>query len=336
VTKSNPLSVTINDVAKQAGVSTATVSRYINETVPVSKEVSVRIQATIDELKFVPHVTARRLAICEMNTLGMLVDNMCGDFFGPMLSGIESVSSENGFDLLVSSSHSHDTRKRMSIGPPNTDGLLVFANSLDDESLSRFHNLGFPMVLIYQSSPKGMEIPCVVVENKNSSRQIVEHLIDVHGRRRIVFLNGPQNNEDSHWREVGYRKALEAHRIPYDPDLTALGEYDRNIAKASIRDLLKRDVDFDAVFSGDDEAAVGVLDALSEAGKRVPEEVSVVGFDNQQLSTFTSPPLTTVDVPIEEVGRIAARQLIKLVRTGEAESLVLFPTEIIIRHSCGC
>jgi DNA-binding LacI/PurR family transcriptional regulator len=181
-----------------------------------------------------------------------------------------------------------------------------------------------------------MRIPCVTVENKAASDKIVEHLILVHQRRRILFMSGPERHEDSQWRKMGYCQALSRHHIPFDPDFILRGDFDRRVAQASLARYISAGGDFDAVFSGDDESAIGVLNALVEAGKRVPQDVSVVGFDDQPLSAFLNPPLTTVRAPTKEVGSTAARQLIRLIRTGEADPLTLLPTEIIIRRSCGC
>jgi LacI family transcriptional regulator len=336
MTKRNFNSVTIREVARLAGVSVATVSRLINHTVPVSEEVAVRVQAAMAELKFIPHAAARRLATQKTNTLGLLLTDMSGDFFGPLLTGIENVTGEAGFDLLVSSSRQPGLRKEFPVGPHNTDGVLIFADGLSETGLDRLYGLGFPMVLIHRSPPDGMNIPCVTVENKAASRKIVEHLIEMHGRRRIVFLSGPLKQEDSYWRELGYRQALETYNLPFDPALIAPGEFDRVVASASLHGLLSAGVAMDAVFAGDDEAAVGVLSALREAGKRVPEDVAVVGFDDQRLAAYLTPPLTTVRAPTEEVGRIAAQQLLRLIQTGQAESLIFLPTEILIRSSCGC
>jgi LacI family transcriptional regulator len=333
MTKSRKSSITIRDVAKQANVSVATVSRYINQTASVSPEVAARVQAIMAELKFVPHASAQRLATHKTNAVGLLVENL-HDYFSPMFTGIESVTSQAGFDLLISSSARKEFPR--TLGPHNTDGLLVFWDSLSKDGLARACELGFPIVLIHQSPPEGLAIPCVTVENKAASTRLVEHLINVHGRRRIVFLRGPENNEDSAWRETGYRQALEARGLAFDPQLVAPGDYDRNVAQTSINTLLAAAVSFDAVFAADDETAVGVLAALRAAGKRVPEDVSVVGFDDQRLSAYLTPPLTTVRAPTEEVGRQAAQQLVRLIRTGQAEPLILLPTEIILRRSCGC
>lgn len=335
---SKPTSTTIRDVARRAGVSVATVSRFVNQTAVVSPEVSVRLAQVMAELKYVPRAAARNLATHRTNTLGLLLDAIHGDFFAPLFYGIEAASSAAGFDLLISTSSRPAARSEFSLplGPQNTDGLLIFTNTLDTKGITYCFESGLPVVLIHQSAPDGLDIPCVTVENKAATRKIVEHLIEAHGRRRIVFLRGLQDNEDSFWRESGYQEALQTHGLPLDPALIADGQFEREVAQASILSLLSGGVQFDAVFSGDDEAAVGVLNALRLAGKRVPEDVSVVGFDDQRLSAFLTPPLTTVRAPTEKVGYEAVQQLLKLIRTGQADPLTLLPTEMIIRSSCGC
>ena len=329
---------TIRDVARQAGVSVATVSRFINHTTVVSPEASSRLAQVMRELKYVPRSAARNLATHRTNTLGLLLDAIHGDFFAPLLNGIEAASGEAGYDLLISTSGRPMLRAEfwLPLGPHNTDGLLIFTNTLDKNGLTTCFELGLPVVLIHQSAPDSMNIPCVTVENKAASRKIVDHLIDVHGRRRIVFLRGPQDNEDSFWRESGYRESLQTHGFPIDPALVLNGGFEREVAQVSILALHSAGVEFDAVYTGDDEAAVGVLNALRISGRRVPEDVAVAGFDDQRLSSFLTPPLTTVRAPTERVGYEAVNQLLKLIRTGQADPLTLLPTEMIIRRSCGC
>ncbi len=328
----------IHDVARKAGVSISTVSRVINRTVPVSDEIASRVEAALRELNYVPRVAARNLATRRTNTIGVLLSDMLGDFFQPLLTGIETVARESGLEMLISMTgvtRPQDQRVRP-FGLHNTDGLLIFSGSLTAEGIAQAHATGLPLVLIHQSSPEGLNIPCVTVENKAASRKIIEHLIVTHQRRRIVLLSGPDDNEDAHWRELGYREALAAHNLAVDPQLIGAGDFEREIARATIERMLAAGVSFDAIFTGDDEAAVGALMALEARGVRVPEDVAVVGFDDQRLATILHPPLTTVRAPTEQVGQEAARQLIKLIRTGSANLLTLLPTELVFRHSCGC
>ncbi|HEY3312717.1 MAG TPA: LacI family DNA-binding transcriptional regulator [Anaerolineales bacterium] len=331
-------SVTIRDVAKHAAVSVATISRFINQNAPVSQEVSERIQQVMLDLNYKPHAAARHLAMRRTQTIGLVLHNMHTDFFAPLLSGIESVVSENQYNLLVAT-YKSPARKdsQPPIGPHNTDGMLVFADSLSEEHLTMLCQNSFPLVLIHRTPPVNLKIPFVTVENKAATRKIIDHLIEVHGRRSILFLRGPREQEDSRWREQGYLESLNAHGIPVNPDLFLDGEFSGEIAYHNIKKIIARkELKFDAVFTGDDDAAIGSLTALHESGLRVPEDVSMVGFDDSRLSPFLSPPLTTVRAPTEDVGRRAATLLFSMIREQPVELVTLLPTEIIIRRSCGC
>lgn len=337
-TAKSPSQITIDDVAREAGVSISTVSRVINRTVPVSPEIVIKVEAAMQALRYVPRAAARNLATRKTDTLGLLLTELLGDFFSPLLNGIEMAANRQGYDLLISTAGRRGPHNQLptSLGYHNTDGLLIFAGSLTDEGLRQAEASGLPMVLIHQTPPSGVGIPCVTIENKAAARAIVEHLIEVHQRKRIVLLKGLADNEDAYWREMGYRAALDAHGLPFDPALVVPGDFERRVAQPSVTKLIEDGVPFDAIFTGDDEAAVGALAALQAAGKRVPEEVAVVGFDDQRLAEVLTPPLTTVHAPTEQVGYMAATQLIRLIQTNQADPLTLLPTEIVIRRSCGC
>ncbi|MFC1936478.1 LacI family DNA-binding transcriptional regulator [Chloroflexota bacterium] len=334
----NSDSITIRDVARQAGVSVATVSRYLNNSAPVSEKVSERIEKVMSDLKYVPHAAARHLATNKTQIIGLLLTNMHNDFFAPLLAGIEVASRENGYNLLVGTCQG-GSGITTPIGPHNADGILVFADSLSDDNLLNLHDRGFPIVLIHRTAPKNVDIPSVTVENKNATRQLINHLIVSHGKQRILFLHGPRNQEDSYWRYLGYQTALETHGISLDPSLEVEGRFERDVAFKNLCEHIDNnsDLKFDAVFAGDDDAAVGVINALKEKGYRIPEQIAVVGFDDSRMSPFLMPPLTTVRAPTEEVGRVATQQLLNLL-SGEKtqENTILLPTEIIIRNSCGC
>lgn len=332
-------SFTIRDVAKKAGVSVATVSRYINRNTPVSPKVAKRLEKVMAELKYVPRAAARNLASRKTRVIGLLLTNMDNDFFALLLNGAEQVVRKEGYNLLVATYHT-DNRASVPppIGPQNTDGLLVFADSLPDEDLAKFHESGFPLVLIHRTPPTSLPLPSVTVENKSAAYRLVEHLITEHNKRRILFLRGPLHQEDSYWRETGYRAALEAHGIPFDEKLVLLGEFEREVAYGVVDRFLnagEREA-FDAVFAGDDNAAIGVINALTEHGFRVPEDIAVVGFDDLKLSAFLTPSLTTVRAPTETVGRSAAERLFGLLKNEASDGTTLLPTELIIRRSCGC
>ena len=328
---------TIADVARRAGVSIATVSRVLNGTTPVQDGTARRVQEAVSELRFVPRTAARVLASRRTNTIGLMLPEISGGYFSPLLRGIEGAAREAGFDLLIHATdepHRIPTARRP-LGEHNSDGLLIFTDSLEDEGILRLHALGLPLVLMHQSMP-GVEIPVITIENKAGAMGVVSHLIEVHGRRRIAFLRGPATQEDSGWREKGYLEALEAHGIPVDPMLIGAGEFDQQVAERTVRELIQNGNNFDAIFCGDDEAALGVYAALQANGRPIGTDVSVAGFDDVPFAAFLAPPLTTVRVPIEQVGREAVRQLVHLIRGEPPQALTLLPTELIIRNSCGC
>jgi len=326
---------TIADVAQKARVSIATVSRVLNGTTPVHPEKSDRVRLAMDELQFVPRHAARVLASKRTNTIGLLMSEISGAFFPPMLKGIEAGAYEAGYDLLI-----HSTKKegpsRRPLGEHNTDGLLIFTDSLDHRELHRLHNMNFPMVLLHQSPPDSLSIPVIAIENKDGAAMLVNHLIEAHGRRRIAFLRGPEGHEDSVWRERGYREALEAHDLEFQPELIALGGFDEDQAFATVQQMLLDGIPFDAIFAGDDDSAIGAMRALKMAERLIPRDVAVVGFDDVPFARYLSPALTTVRAPIEAIGREAVRQLVRQMRGETAEALTLMRTELVIRESCGC
>jgi DNA-binding LacI/PurR family transcriptional regulator len=332
-------SITIRDVAREAGVSVATVSRYINQNAPVSDRLAHRIQQVMSTLDYVPHATARHLALRRKNAIGLLLTNMHNNFFGPLLAGIEDVVREHNYNLLVATYHSnHRAEASLPLGAHNTDGIIAFADSLNDEEIDHFYSREFPIVLIHKTPADHIKIPFTTIENKAATRKLIEHLITVHNRRRIILMRGSPHQEDAQWREVGFQTALEEYGIPFDEALVLDGAFERDVAYSSLKSFLANPQrpDFDAIFAGDDDAALGVYDALREEQLRIPEDVSVVGFDDSLMAPFLDPPLTTVRAPTEQVGRSAANQLFCLLDDRSPQLVTLLPTDMIVRQSCGC
>lgn len=329
-------SPTIRDVARLAGVSVATISRYINNPALLSAETAGRVRAAMENLHYTPSPLARSLATNRTYALGLVLPEIGGDFFTPLLDGVLEATDNANLNLLIFTSRHAGHFNRAMLGPHYTDGLLIFLDSLARADLLALHAAGHPIVLIHQSAPEGIHIPTVTIENKAASYRLVSHLIETHGRRRIAFLRGPEGNEDACWREAGYREALAIHGLPVDESLITTGGFDRFVAQENLAKLIQKGVPFDAVFTGDDDAAIGALQALKLAGISVPEQVSVAGFDDQRLASFLTPPLTTVQAPTRLVGFTAANQLIRLINKEPVDPTVLLLTEIVVRSSCGC
>jgi DNA-binding LacI/PurR family transcriptional regulator len=264
---------------------------------------------------------------------------MHNNFFGPLLAGIEDVVREHNYNLLVATYH-HNFRveSNLPLGVHNTDGIIAFADSLSDEEIYSFYKRRFPIVLIHKTPSDKIKIPFTTIENKAATRKLIEHLITVHNRRRIILMRGSEQQEDAHWREVGFKTALAKHGIPFDEKLVLDGSFERIVAYKSLKTFLANPnrPEFDAIFAGDDDAALGIYDALKEEGFQIPQDISVVGFDNSLMAPFLNPPLTTVLAPTEQVGRSATNQLFCLLEKRSPELVKLLPTEMIVRQSCGC
>jgi LacI family transcriptional regulator len=324
---------TIEDVARNAGVSIATVSRVLNNTGKVATSTRARVMTAVDALSYRPNAAARNLAARRTYALGLTIHTIDGDYFQHMLRGAEEAASQQGYTLLIYTTR--DTNKRVQLGEHNTDGTIVFADSQTDKQLIEYYAAGFPVVLLHRSAPAGIPMPVVTMENKKGARVMTDHLIENCRRRRIAFLRGPDDQEDSYWREAGYKESLAAHDIPFDAALVGCGEFVLEIARETVRGWLRDGLALDAIFAGDDESALGAMMALTEHGVRCPEDVAVVGFDDIRLARFLSPPLTTVRAPIEPAAAEAVNQLIKLINGEPAAPITLLATELIVRESCG-
>jgi len=337
--KADMSQATIDDVAREAGVSIATVSRVLNGTARVDPAKEARVREAILALGFAPRAAARALAGRKTRVIGLVVPEISGDFFVPMLRGIEGAAGEAGYELLVQTGRPHDGDRALScLVGQSADGLLLFTDSVDEEALRRISAARLPAVLLYAEAP-GLDIPSVTVENEAGAALAVSHLIDRHSRRRIACVRGPVGVHDAEARLAGYRSALATCGIAFDPGLVVPGDFRAEVAAASIRSLIARGVPFDAVFAGDDASAMGVLAALTEAGIAPGRDVSVIGFDDLPFAANAIPPLATVRAPTEEVGAASVRLLVQRIEgragAGEAESLIL-PTSFVPRASCGC
>ncbi|MBI9044974.1 MAG: LacI family DNA-binding transcriptional regulator [Anaerolineaceae bacterium] len=333
------LQKTINDVALRAGVSISTVSRVLNQSAPVSPELEEKVRQVIADMDYRPQTAARTLAGRKTFTIGLVLAKIGTDYYPLMIDSIEAEARRNDYNLLISvagENLSEQDEMPCALGPHNTDGLLVFPDSLSRNEIIHLHQNNFPVVLVQHSPPDDLNLPYINIENQISSRNIVDHLIEVHGLKRIAFLAGLTEHEDAALREQGYLDSLKSHNIAFDPDLRSLGYFQKKESQEAVNDWLARGIEFDAIFASDDISAIGALSALNQAGLRVPEDVAVVGFDDVEISRYLSPPLTTVSIPIQEVGLTAITELLKLIQTGTAEPFIELKTELVIRRSCGC
>lgn len=330
--------ITIADVAREAGVSKATVSRVINGSDLVIPATTERVRAAIRRLGYIPQAAARNLARSRTNTLGLLMRSIGNDFAAEILRGVEAYTFHSDYNLLITSRHVDDDGDLMlpALGRQNTDGLIVMTGCLPPAEISELHRLGFPLLLLYELPPDGLPIPSIHVENRAGTRQLIDHMIEVHGCRRFGFLRGPENNLDSEQREAGLRESLAAHGLQLDPTLIGFGNYQESQSYHTVRQWAAEGREMDAIFGGSDEGAIGAVMALKDAGVAIPDEIAVVGFDDLNHSHYVTPALTTVRAPTEQVGRLAVERMIEILEGRPVVQTTLLPTDLVIRRSCGC
>lgn len=327
---------TIADVAKLAGVSTATVSRVLNDTGTVAPKTLQAVQNAMDELGYQPNSAAQNLASNRTHTIGILLDEIIGEYFLPMLRGFEIGTAEAGYDFVIHSTRRRSNRTRRIVAEGNTDGLIVFADSIPESELYRLSDLGVPLVLLHQSAPPNTSIPYVTVENKAGAFEMVDYLATARGYRKFAFLRGSDAHEDTIWRDKGYREALIKHGLRFEDQIVGYGGFNEAVAYETVTQWVRRGLEIDVIVAYDDDSAIGAIAALKEANVNVPQDIAVVGFDDIRLSSYLDPALTTVRVPIEKVAQTAIMRLVELIETGETQLETLLSTELIIRRSCGC
>lgn len=308
---------TIHEVSQRAKVSMATVSRVLNGNVPVSETTRARVLKAIEELNYHPNTFARGLVTNRLGGVGAVINDLASPFFGPMLSGIESVMEARGMHLMVSSGHADADAECNALEfllRCHADALIVYIEALSDADIRTFAERGTPLVVVGRRLPQlegqPVRLDSVYLDNVAGGRLMTEHLLE-HGHRRIAHITGSQGIYDSRARFEGYQQALAAANIPFDETLVVEGDFHEESGYLGMKQLLEQS-DFTALFAGNDQMAAGALNALREAGLTVPHDVSLVGYDDVLLARYLYPPLTTIRQPITEMGRTAAQLALHL------------------------
>lgn len=326
---------TIYDVARLAGVSTATVSRALNGTGQIAPPTRAAIEAAVEQLGYRANTIARSLVTKSTQTIALLLPDIANPFYAALVSGIQQHALSHGYTMLLCTTEGEAEREEQYLSllrAQQVDGALVDGLRLPPDRIARFVKDGFPIVCLDRDVDSD-SIPLVQVDNRLGGRLATEHLIGL-GHSRIGHVTGAQDLGISEERLAGYNEALAAAGIQADPRLVAEGRFTEESGYEGARALLEASPDVTAVFAANDLSALGVLNALAESGRRVPGDVSVVGFDDLRLSAFTTPSLTTIKQPAAEIAQLATELLIGLTRGEPAGKVrhVLEPT-LVVRGS---
>lgn len=327
------MAVTMRDVARQAGVSVATVSRVLNESGPVGERTRQRILKTAGDLRYVPNGTARSLTTSTTETVGVLLPNLYGDFYSEVIRGVEGAVRARRYHTLLSSVHDGPAELvvalRTLVG--RVDGLIVMSPGIGADVLEDNLPAGLPVVLLGSTAPGHS---AVTIDNEAGAATMVHHLARL-GHRRIAHITGDVHNTDAQARLAGYYQAVADLGLDAAPSLVVDGDFTESSGHAAALALLALPERPAAVFAANDSMAIGALRAFREAGLDVPGDIALAGFDDIPVAEYVTPALTSVHVPIHEMGARAVQAVLDALSETASAAVTTLPTRLVVRESCG-
>ncbi|GAB4121217.1 MAG: LacI family DNA-binding transcriptional regulator [Roseiflexaceae bacterium] len=333
--RSKPTAVTIHDVARAAGVSVSTISRVLNNKDDVAPETSERVRRVMQELNYTASLAAKSMRSRTSKVIGLILPEVTEPFDLEVIHGVGSAIRGSGYDLIIYTTSGEPLNRRASW---ELDQLALLKGGLTDGCIIVTPTAPtFPdteRIVVIDPLGDGTNVPSVLARNRVGALSVMEYLIGL-GHRRIGFISGRTNTLSAMRRLIGYQDGLAAAGIPFDPSIVGEGDYSRESGRSAARHLLNRPDRPTAIFAANDETAFGVMDVAHELGLSLPNDLSIVGFDNLPETNLSTPTLTTVDQSIREMGAIAVRLMLDILRGDMPEErLIKVPTRLVIRDSC--
>ncbi|SMB78786.1 LacI family DNA-binding transcriptional regulator [Deinococcus hopiensis] len=325
-------SVTINEVAREAGVSISTVSRAMNGTAFVAEDKRRAVEAALERLGFQPNHLARTLTSGRSMSVGVLAEDIVSPYYADVIRGIEHALLDTAYQPVFNSGHwtrAYERRAIDTLISRRVDALVLLGSTLSDAELREVAEQ-VPLFVFGRLVP-GLEDHCLALDQFRGAYGATRHLIE-RGHRDIVHIRGPEAQQDAEDRLRGYQAALRDNGVTPDPRLLVTGDFLEQTAYQATTRLIEGLVPFTAIFAGNDQMAVGARLALYRKGLRVPDDVSLVGFDDLPGTAFTSPPLTTVQQPTYAIGQALAAHVLSRLE-GVASPLPQFELRVIVRDS---
>ncbi|WP_110113755.1 LacI family DNA-binding transcriptional regulator [Bacillus sp. CGMCC 1.16541] len=324
------MAVTIKDVAKQASVSVATVSRILNNLPGYSEETKQKVVKVIDELGYQPNAIARGLINKKTKTIGVLFPHVSDLFASEILAGIDDVAHELDYSVIICKTDKDGIRTMkylQTLREKQVDGIIIVSEYMTDEYYELLNKMNIPVVLVATKS--NYDIPYIKVDDYQAAYEAVTYLIN-KGHQHIGMISGTENDHMSTIPRVnGYEQALQDAGLHVSDGAIAYGDFGFQSGIHCMDTLLRQNQSLTAVFCASDEMAIGALSCLYKYGIKVPEEMSVVGYDNTATAKKAIPPLTTIEQPLYKMGRRAFEMLVK----GEVKMNTIYPHRIIERHT---
>lgn len=326
---------TIKEVAAHAGVSSATVSHVINDTRFVSDTVREQVQQAMADLGYRPNALARSLRRGETHTIGLILPDSANPFFAEIGRAIEASAFERGYSVILCNTENDREKERMYtevLENKQVDGMIFVASGKEHETLVEITKKGLPSVVVDRDMGS-LELDTVITDNYTGGLVATQHLLSL-GHRIIACITGPSNITPSAHRVTGYRAALQQANIPVDESLLARGDFHAPSGYQGAMQLFQRNPRPTAIFVCNDMMAIGVIRAASQLGLRIPEDVSIASFDNIELASYTTPPLTSVAQPKQEIGQMAITLLLERMQNASLPPRRnILPTRLVIRES---
>jgi LacI family transcriptional regulator len=323
---------TIREVARKASVSVATVSRVLNGVVRVSPTKEQAVREAMKELGFSPSLLSKWLSTGNSNVIGIISQDVSGYYYGMIHEGIASVMNSSSYQAVFTNGQwqaEQDLKVVELISHRWVDGLIFLDSQLPDAVLREVAER-LPTV-IFGRKLAGLEHRCLTLDNEQIGYLGTQHLLQL-GHRAVAHIAGPASHADASERLKGYKRALQEHKIAFDPQLVVAGDYTEHSGLLGVETLLARQVLFTAIFAADDAMAFGAGLGLYNHGLRVPDDVSLVGVDDLPMSKYTIPPLSTVAYPVWEMGQETARAVLAML-DGQPYTLPNFSATLIRRDS---
>lgn len=326
---------TIRDVAKRANVSVATVSRILNNLSGYSDQTKQKVLQTIEEMGYQPNAIARSLNNKRTQTIGVLFPIVSSEFSSEILYGVEGYAHEHNYSVLVCNTEIDGTRTMKYLNllrEKQIDGIILASETLKEEYYDILESARIPVVLVSSQSGR-QDVPFVKVDDKQAAYDATRYLID-RGHRDIAMISGTKGDPIAGTPRVeGYRLALHDYGIEFAEDLVQYGDFLYESGCEAMKSLLQQKRPFTALFAASDEMAIGALSEASRRGIRVPDDISIIGYDNLRLSRMMTPALTTVHQPLNEMGKLASEKLISMIETGEAAASSIVTHAIMERQT---
>ena len=327
------VTATIKDVARELGLSVATVSRALSRPELLRRETRERVIGVVERLGYRPNLLARGLRRGQTRAILIVVPTL-SPFFLEIFAGAEQVTREAGFALLLGNGAGDPEREKAcfdQVASGQADGIILLTGVLPAEYAQGKYPLP-PLVTVLETLPRHASIPVIRTDHRSGATEATWHLIEL-GHRRIAHIAGRKRVPSSARRIEGYREALAAAGLVSAPELIHPGDFSMQSGAEGMEQLLQLEEPPTAVLCGNDEMAFGAIRTLHARGLSVPGDVSIVGFDDQNMAEFYSPPLTTVHIPRHELGRRAALELIERLEGRTVSPEIVLPTRLVIRGS---